>query len=192
IGSHNTTAVYPGTIPIAQMTAAQIFRNYARFVGVGAIATAGIFGIVKSLRVVASSIGVAARAFKGGEGASLERTDRDISIMAILLGVVASTIAVAILLGSLHSSIAVAAIGVALVLFFSFFFTSVAALCIATTARNPVSGMTMLTIIVSSMVLLQFGLTGTTGMFFVMMIFFINYTAPTEIYTLSLHDALPI
>ena len=57
-----------------------------------------------------------------------------------------------------------------LVLFFAFFFTSVAALCIATTARNPVSGMTMLTIIVSSVVLLQFGLSGTTGMFFVMVI----------------------
>lgn len=171
IGSHfPDIAVHPGTIPISQMEAADIFRNYARFVGVGAIATAGIFGIVKSLRVVAASIGVAARAFKGGEGAALERTDRDISIMAILLGVVVSTIAVAVLLGSLHSSVAVAAIGVALVLFFSFFFTSVAALCIATTARNPVSGMTMLTIIVSSVVLLQFGLTGTTGMFFVMMI----------------------
>jgi len=171
IGSHfPDLAVHPGKIPIPQMEAADIFRNYARFVGVGAIATAGIFGIVKSLRVVASSLGVAARAFKGGEGVSLERTDRDISIMAILIGVIVSTIAVAILLGSLHSSIAVAAIGVVLVLFFSFFFTSVAALCIATTARNPVSGMTMLTIIVSSIVLLQFGLTGTTGMFFVMMV----------------------
>src|ERR1019366_614982 len=51
IGSHNTTAVYPATIPIAQMTAAQIFRGYVRFIGVGAIATAGIFGIVKSLRI---------------------------------------------------------------------------------------------------------------------------------------------
>ena len=129
LGSHfPDIAVHPGKIPISQMEAADIFRNYARFVGVGAIATAGIFGIVKSLRVVASSIGVAARAFKGGEGASLERTDRDISIMAILLGVVLSTVAVAVLLGMLHSSLAVAAIGVVLVLFFSFFFTSVAAL----------------------------------------------------------------
>jgi putative OPT family oligopeptide transporter len=64
----------------------------------------------------------------------------------------------------------VVVIGLIVAIFFSFFFTSVAALCIATTARNPVSGMTMLTIIVSSIVLLQFGLSGTTGMFFVMMI----------------------
>jgi putative OPT family oligopeptide transporter len=171
IGSHfPDLAVHPGKLPIPQMEAADIFRNYARFVGVGAIATAGIFGIVKSLRVVAASLGVAMRAFKGGEGASLERTDRDVSIMAILIGVVLSTLAVAILLGTLHSSPVVVILGVLLVLFFSYFFTSVAALCIATTARNPVSGMTMLTIIVSSLVLLQFGVSGTTGMFFVMMI----------------------
>jgi uncharacterized oligopeptide transporter (OPT) family protein len=146
---------------------AATFSETTRFVGVGAIATAGIFGIVKSLRVVASSIGAAA--FQGRRGAS-SSARTGISIMAILLGVIVSTIAVAIQLGSLHSSIAVAAIGVVLVLFFSFFFTSVAALCIATTARNPVSGMTMLTIIVSSIVLLNFGILGTTGMFFVMMI----------------------
>src|ERR1700754_4193010 len=65
IGSHLTTeAVYPATTPIAQMTAAQIFRGYVRFVGVGAIATAGIFGILKSMRIVAASFGVAARAFR--------------------------------------------------------------------------------------------------------------------------------
>src|SRR5208283_1324119 len=58
--------------------------------------------------------------------------------------------------------------GLLMTLLFSFFFTSVAANAIATTARNPVSGMTMLTIIIASVVLLRFGLSGTTGMFFVM------------------------
>src|SRR5665811_2632030 len=62
------------------------------------------------------------------------------------------------------------AIGTLMTLLFSFFFTSVAANAIATTARNPVSGMTMLTIIISSAVLLRFGLSGTAGMFFVMAI----------------------
>ena len=162
--------VHPGIIPIAEMDATQIFRSYARFAGVGAIATAGIFGIVKSLRVVAGSLGVAMKAFRGGEGAALERTDRDISIMAQLIGVILSAIGVAVLFATLGTSPVVVVIGLVLALFFSFFFTSVAALCIATTARNPVSGMTMLTIIVSSVVLLQFGLSGTTGMFFVMMI----------------------
>ena len=77
------------SMPIAQMTAAQIFRSYVRFIGVGAIATAGIFGIVKSLRVIAGSFGIALRAFREGEGRQAqERTDRDIPIMAILIGVV--------------------------------------------------------------------------------------------------------
>ncbi|HEU4930227.1 MAG TPA: oligopeptide transporter, OPT family [Candidatus Krumholzibacteria bacterium] len=162
--------IAPGTVPIADMTADQIFRSYARFIGVGAIATAGIFAIVKSLRVVAGSFGVAMRAFRGGEAAQLERTDRDMSVMSILIGVVLSAIGAAILFATLGTSPAVVVVGLLVALFFSFFFTSVAALCIATTARNPVSGMTMLTIIVSSVVLLQFGLSGTTGMFFVMMI----------------------
>ncbi len=169
IGSGFPEAVYPATVPIGEMNAGQIFRGYVRYVGVGAIATAGIFGIIKSLRVIAGSFSVAARAFKAGE-AHGERTDRDISVMAILVGVVLGAIGVAIFFGTLRPTVVVLIAGLLLTLGFSFFFTSVAANAIATTARNPVSGMTMLTIIISSAVLLQFGLSGTTGMFFVMAI----------------------
>jgi putative OPT family oligopeptide transporter len=182
IGQHVPEVVYPGTLPIPAMTANQIFRGYVRFVGVGAIATAGIFGILKSLRVIAGSFGIAVKAFRAGGEAHLERTDRDISVMTILIGVVVSALAVAVFLGSLDASsglqveagprmgvpLAAAAIGLGLTLLFAFFFTTVAANAIATTARNPVSGMTMLTIIISSVVLLKFGLSGRTGMFFVM------------------------
>src|SRR5512139_2213075 len=77
------TAVYPAAIPIVQMTASQIFRGYVRYVGVGAIATAGIFGIIKSLRIVAASFGIALKAFRYGETTG-ERTDRDIPVMAQL------------------------------------------------------------------------------------------------------------
>jgi putative OPT family oligopeptide transporter len=97
-------------------------------------------------------------------------TDRDLSVVTILLGVVIGAIGVSIFLGHLSSSPLVILTGAALTLVFSFFFTSVAANAIATTARNPVSGMTMLTIIISSVVLLRFGVSGTTGMFFVMAI----------------------
>jgi putative OPT family oligopeptide transporter len=172
IGGHITDrAVYPASLPIAQMTATQIFRGYVRFVGVGAIATAGIFGILKSMRIVAGSFGVALHAFRRGEGGGAQgpvRTDRDISVMSILVGVVISAIAVGIFLGRLSNAPLAVLAGVGLTLVFSFFFASVAANAIATTARNPVSGMTMLTIIISSVVLLRFGLSGTTGMFFVM------------------------
>ena len=169
-GSHINVAVYPSAIPIAQMTAAEIVRNYVRFIGVGAIATAGIIGIFKSLRVIAGSFGIALRTFRHGEAAAPERTDRDISIISILLGVVVSSIAVAIFFGRLQVSWTVLALGLVLTLIFSFFFTSVAANAIATTANNPASGMTMLTIIISAVVLLNFGLSGDTGMFFVMAI----------------------
>ncbi|MGH9368056.1 MAG: OPT/YSL family transporter, partial [Thermoanaerobaculia bacterium] len=115
IGSHlPDTAVYPAAIPIATMTANQIFRGYVRFMGVGAIATAGIFGIVKSLKIVAGSFGIAVKAFRAGGEHSLERTDRDLPIMQILLGVVVSALAVAAFLGSLGPSVSV--IGVGLVL----------------------------------------------------------------------------
>lgn len=170
IGNHLDAAVYPAVIPISKMTAVDIYRNYVRFIGVGAIASAGIVGILRSLRVVAGSFGIALRTFRHGEAAEQERTDRDVPMISILLGVVIGAIAVAAFLGNLQVSWTAVAVGLVLTLVFSFFFTSVAANAIATTARNPVSGMTMLTVIISSAVLLRFGLSGTAGMFFVMAI----------------------
>jgi putative OPT family oligopeptide transporter len=168
IGQHlPDTAVYPAAVPIAKMTAGEIFRGYVRFVGVGAIAAAGIFGILKSLKVVGGSFSIATKAFRSGGEHGLERTDRDLTVMKILIGVMVSALAVAIFLGSLGPARSALVVGLGLVLLFSFFFTSVAANAIATTARNPVSGMTMLTVIISSIVLLRFGLSGPTGMFFV-------------------------
>jgi putative OPT family oligopeptide transporter len=170
IGSHTDISLYPAIIPISKMTAVEIYRNYVRFIGVGAIATAGIIGILKSLRVVAGSFGIALHAFRHGEAPHTERTDLDIPILSILLSVVVGSIGVAVFFGRLQVSWTVLALGLLLTLIFSFFFTSVAANAIATTANNPASGMTMLTIIISAVVLLSFGLSGATGMFFVMAI----------------------
>lgn len=163
-------AIYPAKLPIAAMSAEQIFRSYVRLVGVGAIATAGIFGILKSLKIVAGSFAIAAKAFKGGESHGPERTDRDISVMSMLVGTIVTALCMAVFFGSLKPTASVLVIGLLLTLVFSFFFASVAANAIATTARNPVSGMTMLTIIISCVVLLKFGLSGASGMFFVMAI----------------------
>jgi len=169
VGSHmGDITVYPATIPISHMTAGEIYRYYVRYIGVGAIAAAGLVGIIKSLRVVVGSFGIALHAFRHGEAPHMERTDRDVPIMAILLGVIVSTIAVAAFYGKLHVSWTVVLVGLGLTLLFSFFFTTVAANAIAATANNPASGMTLLTVIVSAVVLLKFGLSGTTGMFFVM------------------------
>jgi len=170
IGRHAPEAIYPAPMPISEMSAALIYRWYVRYIGVGAIATAGIFGIVKSLKIVIGSFSIAAKAFKHGEAEGLERTDRDMAIMKILFGTIVTALAIAVFLGNLGGMSVVLLIGLILTLVFSFFFTSVAANAIATTARNPVSGMTMLTIIISSVVLLEFGVSGRTGMFFVMAI----------------------
>lgn len=163
------TIVYPGATPLQAMSAGAIFRTYVRLIGVGAIATAGIFGILKSLRVVLGSFAIAARAFRTGQATLEQRTDRDLPVMTMLGGVLLVTLASAVFFGSLGAGW-MWLLGLLLALGFSFFFASVAANAIATTARNPVSGMTMLTIIVSSVVLLRFGLSGQTGMFFVMAI----------------------
>ena len=172
LGSHFPDVVPPGAKAISAMSANEIFRGYVRFIGVGAIATAGIFGILKSLKVVIGSFGIAIKAFRHGEGhVELERTDRDISIMTMLIAAVVTSLLAAVFFGTLGAGgWKVVAVGLGLTLVFSFFFTSVAANAIATTARNPVSGMTMLTIMISSIVLLKFGLSGPTGMFFVMAI----------------------
>ena len=172
LGAHFPDVVPPGTKAISEMSANEIFRGYVRFIGVGAIATAGIFGILKSLKVVLGSFGIAIKAFRHGEGhIELARTDRDISIMTMLIGTVVTSILALVFFGTLGAGgYAAVIVGLALMLVLSFFFTSVAANAIATTARNPVSGMTMLTIMISSVVLLKFGLSGPTGMFFVMAI----------------------
>ena len=103
--SHTNVAVYPGVIPIGQMSAAQIFSNYVRYVGVGAIATAGIFGIIKSLPVVVGSFSIAFKAFRTDKGAqTFQRTDRDVHVVAILLGVVIAAIVVAAFFANLTSA----------------------------------------------------------------------------------------
>ena len=174
LGSHVNVPVYPGTMPVSAMSAAQIYASYVRYIGVGAIATAGIFGVIKSLRVIAGSFSIALRAIRPSAHApgidTSERTDRDISMPAILLGIIVSALAIAIFFGRFQVSWTVLAWGLLLTLLFAFFFASVAANAIATTANNPASGMTMLTVIISSVVLLHFGLSGTTGMFFIMAI----------------------
>lgn len=167
-GRDTAIAGYLGKAITPTMDAGAIFRSYVRFIGVGAIATAGIFGILKSLRIIQGSFAIAARAFKHGEAAGQERTDRDMPITTILIGVILTAVAAGVFFNTLEGTLLAALVGLLLTLVFSFFFASVAANAIATTARNPVSGMTMLTIIISSIVMLRFGLSGTTGMFFVM------------------------
>jgi len=155
------------TMLLKDMTPEQIFSNYARHIGIGGIAMAGIIGIIRSSCIIKQALGLAVRELggkKGGE-AQVERTQRDISMRFILSGVIAVLIATFVffqlgVLNNLFHTI----IATLIVFIISFLFTTVAANAIAIVGSNPVSGMTLMTLILSSLVLVSAGLSGTSGM----------------------------
>ena len=152
---------------IKNMSAEQIFGNYVRHIGIGGIAMAGLIGIVKSRKIVASSFGVAIREFFGQKGKSVEekRTQRDIPMKIILGGIILTAIVLFVFFAlGVVTNLFHAFVGLVIVLVISFLFTSVAANAIAIVGTNPVSGMTLMTLILSSIVLVAVGLTGEAGM----------------------------
>ncbi len=164
--------VTAGDVLISQMTAEAIFRNYVRTIGIGAIACAGMLGIWRSRKIIVSAFGLAFREFLGGgpkSAAASERTDRDIPMRWVGLGLVAVAIllfvffAFVILQGQ-PNALLKAAIALVVVMVISFLFTTVAAQAIATVGTNPVSGMTLMTLILSATILVGIGLRGEAGM----------------------------
>ncbi len=157
-----------GAPEVAQLTTTEIFLNYGRFIGVGAIAMAGIIGIIKSWGVIKGAAGLAAKEL-GGKGKAvaeaLPRTERDLSMKLILISIVASLIIVFVFFyfGVIHNLMQTV-VAFLVVLVIAFLFTTVAANAIAIVGSNPVSGMTLMTLIVASMVLVSVGLEGTSGM----------------------------
>ena len=157
-----------GNPEIASMTTNEIFLNYGRFIGVGAIAMAGVIGIIKSWGVIKGAAGLAAKEL-GGKGKAvaeaLPRTERDLSMKLILISILAALIIVFVFFyfGVIHN-VWQTVVAFLVVLIISFLFTTVAANAIAIVGSNPVSGMTLMTLIVASMVLVSVGLEGTSGM----------------------------
>ena len=165
LGQHFAGAIYPGTIPIAQMSEVQIFTTYVRYIGIGAIFMAGVLGIIKSLPIMARAFSLGFKEILRGKQTSAEtiRTDRDLKMSTIIVGILAT--AVAIFLYFLWiSNLKFALIGVVVCLVLSFLFTTVAATAIAIVGTNPVSGMTLITLILSSVILIGAGLSGKEGM----------------------------
>ncbi len=143
-----------------------IFANYARYIGIGGIAMAGLIGVCKSASVIKKSLGVAFKAGKQkGEENAVLRTQRDISMKIILFGFLAVLVMMFIffLFGGMSMNIKQVLVGLLVVFIFAFLFTTVAATAIATVGTNPVSGMTMMTLILSSIVLASVGLKGGAG-----------------------------
>lgn len=157
------------TQTIGNMSADEIFRNYARHIGIGGIATAGIIGIIKSFGVIKSAVSLAAGEFSkkpGKEEVNADRTDEDMSMKIIVFGIVITLLAVFAFFafGGVVENIWQALIGVLLVGIISFLFTTVAANAIAIVGSNPVSGMTLMTLIIASLILVAVGLKGNVGM----------------------------
>jgi len=160
------------TKTVGEMSPEEIFRSYGKSIGIGAIAMAGIIGIIKSWGIIKGAVSLAAREMKGtsSEADNAEtsrlRTDIDISFKFIAIASIA-TIVITFLFfwfGVMDGNMLFALVAIVLVAVIAFLFTTVAANAIAIVGSNPVSGMTLMTLILASVVMVGVGLKGTGGM----------------------------
>ena len=164
---HILNPIYEGG-GVAGMAPETIFTDFARHIGIGGIAMAGIIGIVKSWGVIKNAVGLAGRELKGKSSninEEVKRTNRDISMKIIIFGVIIALIATFIFFYfGVVNNLLHAVVGIIIVAVIAFLFTTVAANAIAIVGSNPVSGMTLMTLILSSVILVAIGLKGTAGM----------------------------
>ena len=163
------------TQTISEMAPEQIFKEYARHIGIGGIATAGIIGIIKSAGVIKSAVGLATSEFKRKPGAAAEkpeRTQEDLPMKSVVWGIAIALLAVFAFFafGGVVHNVWQALIGLVIVAVIAFLFTTVAANAIAIVGTNPVSGMTIMTLIITALVLVAVGLKGNAGMVAAMVI----------------------
>ncbi len=153
---------------IADMTAEEIFRNYVRQIGIGGIAMAGIIGIIRSSRIIGGAFTLAYREIfhhTDEQTEGVPRTQTDLKMVFIVLLILLTALVLfAFFYAGVVFNVTHALVGLAIVLVIAFLFTTVSANAIAIVGTNPVSGMTLMTLILSSFVLVQVGLTGTSGM----------------------------
>ena len=176
LGSYAPSVVPPGAIPIAEMTIDEVFRSYVRIIGVGGIAGAGILGILSSLPSMLRSIGANIVGMSHQDERAVTevpRVDRSLPGSFTITGLVIFAISAFLFFSfgiGIGGSFLYAAVSTSMVMLIAFLFAPVAARAIAIVGTNPVSGMTMLTLIVTGFVLLKMGLTGGNGMFVTMMV----------------------
>ena len=155
------------TTAVGDMSPEQIFSNYAKSIGIGGIAMAGIIGILKSWGIIKSAASLAAREMgsKKDEGEQ-PRTQKDLSMKLVLFGSVFTLLMVFafFFLDVMNGSLLQSTVAVLLVAVISFLFTTVAANAIAIVGSNPVSGMTLMTLILASVIMVAVGLKGSSGM----------------------------
>ena len=166
LGQYGITA--DGT-PMSTMMPGDIFSSHVKLIGIGGIAMAGILGVIKSAGVIKTSMGTIFKKNKGDVSEQQQkvlRTQRDISMKIILFGFLGLAVLMALFFafGGFQMNITQVIVGLLIVFIFAFLFTTVAATAIATVGSNPVSGMTLMTLILSSFILAAVGLKGPMGM----------------------------
>jgi len=153
---------------VGMMSPEEIFRCYGKSIGIGGIAMAGIIGIVKSWGIIKSAVSLASKELKGKSGADKEqlRTQKDLSFKIIGVGTIVTIIVTFLFFwfGVMDGNLLFAVVAILLVAVIAFLFTTVAANAIAIVGSNPVSGMTLMTLILASVVMVAVGLSGTGGM----------------------------
>ena len=169
------------TQTVGSMSAEEIFTTYARHIGIGGIATAGVIGIINSWGIIKGAVGLAAKELKGKTGTVQTeeiRTQKDLSMKVIAIGIFATLIVTYLFFhfGVLDNWY-YALIGLLIVGIIAFLFTTVAANAIAIVGTNPVSGMTLMTLILASIILVAVGLKGTAGMVSALIIGGVVWTA---------------
>ena len=156
------------TTAVGDMSPEAIFKAYGKSIGIGGIAMAGIIGIIKSWGIIKSAVGLAAQEMKGGKTVDKEqlRTHRDISFKIIAIGSIITIILTFLFFyfDVMEGNIVHALVAILLVTVIAFLFTTVAANAIAIVGSNPVSGMTLMTLILASVVMVAVGLNGPGGM----------------------------
>ena len=152
---------------VCAMSPEEIFKTYARSIGIGGIAMAGVIGIIRSWGIIKNAVGLAAKELKGGASAATEqkRTERDLSFRFIAIASITALLVTFVFfwLGVMHNLV-FAVVAILLVTVIAFLFTTVAANAIAIVGSNPVSGMTLMTLILASVVMASVGLNGSEGM----------------------------
>ena len=149
------------TTAVGEMSPEQIFTSYGKSIGIGAIAMAGIIGIIKSWGVIKSAIGLV-----GAQGAQSSQSSQDLPFKFIAIASIVTIIITFLFFwfGVMDGNLLFAAVAIILTAVIAFLFTTVAANAIAIVGSNPVSGMTLMTLILASVVMVAVGLKGTGGM----------------------------
>ena len=150
---------------MAEMAPDAIFKDYARSIGIGGIAMSGVIGIIKSWGVIKSAVGLAGKSFsKKGNEEKPVRTQKDISMKLLVFALTAALIVTFVFFWiGVIGNLAQAIVAFFVVVVIAFLFTTVAANAIAIVGSNPVSGMTLMTLIVASTIFVAIGLSGTQG-----------------------------